>query len=1111
MKKLSLVLFSILMLFSVCINVNEYIVTGEGFSGTGITVNNQSVRHSLIGNPSPLIGVRISFVTSSGTRITSQDYVLRYPSGKTMAESDEAFSTSGLNKATYLTTGSKVTFTSKLKTIKSNRSLKDIFSAHNFNIDLSLTDTVANHAYKISNAKDWFNEEKYKGKDYQKDLKALLREFLPSYDLDSEESIKNLFFVIEPTTLIELRKLEYKTADGVDKVYKPLGKDLDKVYVYGTLYELANLVYGIPDSSDTGPGNGLTKTFYTPFRRNLACSGYLKGEILDQTKEAQVPNFSSGKYFGIINPLNSVNEAVCFRSESESGSRFDISYVIGNSSLGMSLVWFYDKLTPELTCEKVHEIASIPPYDSNNLLKCEDVEDGVVKLFNEKHGTEYEDINFGWYKNKCGCQAGEEVVGYNCTPNYHVGMCKNPNDQITYSDVNSENEIEYWENCVYKDGGYSSDLSLHKYSDQNKAYTFYDRYLSNNNKWCPVYCVENINTSFLTFTEDVVAGRYITWPTGSSLTGSRTCQLYSRLQEDWKDGYQSSLYGANNSSISGYNENTLGTKMLEALSGVSKTELDCQGCCLSWASSSCSTVEDKNGCSDLYSTPSKVRNVSCTDIKEDPYPCNCATCCTQTGENCDEEGNCTPIKSCGPCNCSTCYRKEGMYCTFEVCTQCQTLYHIAKPNFKWNKCQMMDKLSEYKEDTESGYISCNKIDGSVGAAYCQNAYDAAVREAKSMISNGLSTYNSSTAAAKSMKRLMQTCYTWIHDEDRVYTANPIASLDYTDTGYEVKKEYKDLVSELDEENSSHTADDTRCKSQTDYHMLCSLPDGGCSTTEVIEVKNCAIEPGEKSKALAIGVKKFDFSLDPMLYNYITKDNNLSSMTKPLFSDYIVVDYGNIPVRYDYPDGIYNISLKYSMLGHIDVNDVNSTTTDEILYSSMQYGDDYGTWSCEYNLNSKLIYEKENNKNIDNKSSGINVIYRSIDLNNPFPSMDGDGRKVGENWCYEDNCNNDNYLIEKVITDYKIPDEPMYSFVLTPTVIRQIRQYNNEEVDGKKRNYSDFNLKCEGETGKACVSDFLTELKNMFNEEVGGTCFKYSFSRVSDSNYFYSECKEDFYY
>jgi len=370
-KKLSLILFSILMIFSMCVDVNAFTVTGEGFSGEGITVNEKDVQHSYIGNPKPLIGIRISFVTSDGKQIRSYDYVLRYPGGNYRAEYDEAYSTSGLNKATYLTKGNEITFTSKLKTIKSAGSLDTIFDNYNFEIDLSLFEnTVADHAYKISNAKEWFDEKNYTGEDYQKDLRALLKKFIPDYNLDSEESIKNLFFVIEPTTLIELRRIEYKTADGVDKVYDPLNKGKDKIYVYGTLYELANLVYNAPDSSDKGPGNGLTKTFYTPFRRNLACSGYLKGEILDKTAKENVSNFSSGKYFGKINKLSAADESVCFRDEDEAGSRFDSEDVVGNSSLGMSIVWFFDKLTPttDLTCELVHQHANYLKYDEKNLI-----------------------------------------------------------------------------------------------------------------------------------------------------------------------------------------------------------------------------------------------------------------------------------------------------------------------------------------------------------------------------------------------------------------------------------------------------------------------------------------------------------------------------------------------------------------------------------------------------------------------------------------------------------------------------------------------------------------------------------------------------------------------
>ncbi len=105
-------------------------------------------------------------------------------------------------------------------------------------------------------------------------------------------------------------------------------------------------------------------------------------------------------------------------------------------------------------------------------------------------------------------------------------------------------------------------------------------------------------------------------------------------------------------------------------------------------------------------------------------------------------------------------------------------------------------------------------------------------------------------------------------------------------------------------------------------------------------------------------------------------------------------------------------------------------------------------------------------------NGINVIFRPISLDNPFPSIDGDGRNTGTNWCYNFDCNNKNEIVSRVITNnrdvetekvYKDLD-PLYTITLTPATIKEIRKYN------KKNNYDDFNLKCTD--GYNCLSNFI---------------------------------------
>lgn len=113
-------------------------------------------------------------------------------------------------------------------------------------------------------------------------------------------------------------------------------------------------------------------------------------------------------------------------------------------------------------------------------------------------------------------------------------------------------------------------------------------------------------------------------------------------------------------------------------------------------------------------------------------------------------------------------------------------------------------------------------------------------------------------------------------------------------------------------------------------------------------------------------------------------------------------------------------------------------------------------------------------------NGIDVIFRTIDLDDPFPSIDANGRITGSNWCAgPEDCSNVNAVVDSVIINnrgvkteelYKELD-PLYKITLTPAIIKEIRKYN------KTTRYDDFNLVCAANKDN-CKSDFIrTTLDN----------------------------------
>lgn len=108
-----------------------------------------------------------------------------------------------------------------------------------------------------------------------------------------------------------------------------------------------------------------------------------------------------------------------------------------------------------------------------------------------------------------------------------------------------------------------------------------------------------------------------------------------------------------------------------------------------------------------------------------------------------------------------------------------------------------------------------------------------------------------------------------------------------------------------------------------------------------------------------------------------------------------------------------------------------------------------------------------------------IIYRTIDLNNPFPGNDngnnyiefsngGKGRRPGDNW------NSVTYVKNKILNargvrGYRLytEKEPLYVITLTPSDINEIRKYNDSN------DYSKFDLNCTSNNKDSkCISNFL---------------------------------------
>ena len=243
------------------------------------------------------------------------------------------------------------------------------------------------------------------------------------------------------------------------------------------------------------------------------------------------------------------------------------------------------------------------------------------------------------------------------------------------------------------------------------------------------------------------------------------------------------------------------------------------------------------------------------------------------------------------------------------------------------------------------------------------------------------------------------------------------------------------------------------------------------------------------------------------FRYVNKANGQSFHAKQLKSfgnskyfNYIDVGYGNLPVGfatkpgvYGYSTGLGELSLTFSHIGHIDKNG-NSKIEKVIEVEATKSGvSDYNKIYCDYKVTTGLVPSNPTGPTKPTDSTGgITLIYRPIDLYEPFPNIDGKGRNTGANWCDSNNCSNTNNVVKKyilnnrnVVGDEVYNLEPMYSFKLTPAIINRIREYNKNNAYDYDSTGMKTGVVCDKGKGTRCISDYLTELIEM--TEATGTC------------------------
>ena len=678
--------------------------------------------------------------------------------------------------------------------------------------------------------------------------------------------------------------------------------------------------------------------------------------------------------------------------------------------------------------------------------------------YNNAYNT---NITNEWYISNC---SSGQSMSYNCTPKYNLGTCIT-GETLEYVDSSlGLISDEYWDNCVFDDIG-SYEISVHKESDKNAENTYFEPQLGNSD-YCEVYCIEELASNFASPNISVEAGTRFTWQ-NSRVSGSRTCRTKS---VDWEQ-FEEDLEDANEDIVDKY-----ATYMLEK---AKKEAID-----TATADSSNHTTPE-GGCDD---------EVICPELPE----------CPEDNPDCNADAEpCTPQEETFSCECGVGSCQPYTLCSYSQMTVSVTVDGVTKsetiPSWSYT-------ISGHNQTCAVGASSANKP--STNVTDKENSYKAALNYAKNVITK------------------MQSCYSW--DANKIYNVNPVANITYSDGTYSYS-------GQLSSSTTYSTVSDQSVCTNTSAYQIQECTGNTCPTTAV-SMRNCS---GDNQYAMFEREATTTFSLDSNVFRYVLKGshisihaNQINIYNDPYFTtNYIDIGFPNFPVAYSTPSGLYGsmhnngtLDVKYTNLGHTTISGNPQigqlyTPVDRILSNTPEGLDTdtgYGKWICQFNVYTDLLPDDPNNNpnNNPNGSGDIKVVYRTIDLIDPFPDIDGSYRNTGSNWCDSlGNCSYNNQSVVNFITDnrrvdnYEIyAEEPMYTFILTPSVIREIRRYNDENSYDASTNtggYASYtgvldgeyyDYKCNEATGRACISDYFSHLLDITNaRNLPGAC-------VNDRNY-----------
>lgn len=1080
------ILISFILIFGICVIVNAEGGSDGSSGNTGVGNKCDSGYCWLDGT-----GVRVTLIDTAGNQIGKTNNIIY--DNKWYFEIAKKIK-SGCSKVEYLkgkcNAGNFTSTSWDNSIISSSTELDPYFTRIDKNA--SLSSIMGADEKHFENMFKWADENKLSPND--DDVRKLYEKLFGlvgtgEYDSKVLPNINDLWIVIEPMTILY---------------------DQNGNYYAGTTYELGLINNGYP-------GDAISVV-----RRKLPCQLYITGEIAtNESLKAPGVNVADGSYFNgtlkyINNNLSASTDGRTFSNTCSSGSKsiLTMDYVTGNYGGGVGLVYFKDTVKSDLTCDTVNK--GIPnPSDFNKKLDNAYKTGGINAIYNlqeVRNGIKFTGgvADKYWYINECTCYGAYSAYqpDINKTQLYDL-----PPLAILNNFNNASGLFINYFNSVSDTIKKQDSSTVGKLTDWN-----YNKYTTLN---CgSADCTE---VKFFKIDFSKLENPKMTPEECKEAYGGKFPVLYNQQQlKQCINEYNE--YASELKNI----ENTCKNLSLHGDKNYTKDYIN-------------QHIDEYETCFELYNEQfNTIWDIASYTFKD---------ACPPDGDGGEKpkKYNCTPKYNVG-----TCLNGENIFysdsskslSTEEFWKNC--VFDDTNAYYDINVHKVSDKnssLTYYDKTLSSSYceIYCTEtlttgfnsdtMNVISGQYFVWNNHSLSGSRTCRTKSIDWNKFNSDLSAAKDQNQAnaiyneMKKCYDPDVWDENIYNLNPTGILTYYYTVNGVQGIYN--VNQEMDKNITYTGigGASDCKDTT-------VKVGNTNKT----IKQCTFVEMRKGATV-------QFSLPSGLYQYINKENNVSFNANQLESlkseylsqgkqlNYLNVGYSNLPVEFKVPEGYYGqlfgngeLSITYSDLGHKIGN--NKTAVDTILGVIDSYN--YGNWQCDFIVEDNPLipdpndpnnpYEPNNPYDPNNPKGpgGINLIYRPIDLYDPFPDIDGSGRNTGSNWCnYNTNgsdCSNDNQVVYDYILNNRdvegeeiYLEDPMYTFILTPSIIREIRNYNNQN------SYTDYygslgdktyDFKCNEGTGKTCISDYLSHLIEITGaKNQPGTCVDDMFRTYNDPNNF----------